>query len=73
MNTLLISQTAFYIISSVAILAVGVALVIVLYYLICILRDTRNLSQDLKHVFHKTKNRLKKAITSISKKGIRIG
>lgn len=62
---LIISQTIFYLVSSVAILVVGVLLVIMIYYLICILRDTRNITDDINHTYHKTKKSIKKIINSI--------
>ncbi len=63
---LIISQTIFYLVSSVAILVVGVLLVIMIYYLICILRDTRNITDDISHTYHKTKKSIKKIINSIT-------
>ena len=64
---LVISQTIFYIVSSVAIIVVGVLLVIMIYYLICILRNTRNISEDLTYTYHKTKGKIKKIISSLTK------
>ena len=63
---LVMSQTIFYLVSSVAIIVVGVLLVIMIYYLICILRDTRNISDDITHTYHKTKRSIKKIISSFS-------
>jgi predicted PurR-regulated permease PerM len=63
---LIISQTIFYLVSSVAILVVGVLLVIMIYYLICILRDTRNITDDINNTYHKTKKSIKKIINSIT-------
>jgi len=63
---LIISQTIFYLVSSVAILVVGALLVIMIYYLICILRDTRNITDDINHTYHKTKKSIKKIINSIT-------
>ncbi len=68
MTTLIISQTIFYIVSSIAIIVVGVLLMIVIYYLICILRDTRNISNDIKQTYHKAKKSVKKIISSIKSK-----
>ncbi|PIP68729.1 hypothetical protein CO033_02895 [Candidatus Nomurabacteria bacterium CG_4_9_14_0_2_um_filter_32_10] len=65
---LIVSQTIFYIVSSVAILVVGVSLVIVMYYLICILRDTRNISSDINETYKKVKRNIKKIISLFSKK-----
>ena len=65
---LIVSQTIFYIVSSVAILVVGVSLVIVMYYLICILRDTRNISSDINETYKKVKRKIKKIISLFSKK-----
>ena len=65
---LIVSQTIFYIVSSVAILVVVVSLVIVMYYLICILRDTRNISSDINETYKKVKRNIKKIISLFSKK-----
>jgi len=65
---LIISQTIFYIVSSVAIIVVGVLLVIVMYYLICILRNTRNISNDVNETYYKIKRNIKKIINSFSSK-----
>ena len=68
MNTLVISQTVFYIVSSLAIIVVGVLLAIVIYYLICILRNTRNISDDITETYTKTKKNIKNIISSLSPK-----
>ena len=67
MNALTIMQTIFYAVSSVAIIVVGVLLVILIYYLICILRNTRNISDDIALTYHKTKKSIKKIINSFGK------
>lgn len=67
MTTLTTIQTIFYAVSSIAIIVVGVLLVIVIYYLICILRNTRNITEDLNHTYHKTKGKIKKIINSLTK------
>jgi len=64
---LIISQTIFYLVSSLAILVVGVLLVIVIYYLICILRDTKNITDDVNQTYNKIKKNIKKIISSFSK------
>lgn len=67
METMLaISQTIFYIVSSVAIIVIGVMLGILIYYLICIFRNTRNISDDINHTYHKAKRSVKKIINSIT-------
>jgi len=68
METLLISQTIFYIVASLAMLTVGVLLVVVIYYLICILRDTKNISDDVVHTYNRTKRGIKKIINSFNSK-----
>jgi len=68
MSTLIISQTIFYIVSSLVIIVVGVLLVILIYYLICILRNTRNISDDISQTYHKMKRNVKKIISSFSNK-----
>ncbi len=67
MNILLVSQTIFYIVSSIAIIIIGVLIVIVIYYLICILRNTRNISDDISQTYIKAKRSIKKIISLISK------
>jgi predicted PurR-regulated permease PerM len=67
MNTLIVSQTIFYIVSSLVIIVIGVLLVILIYYLICILRNTRNITDDVSQTYHKTKRNIKKIINSFSK------
>lgn len=37
---------------------------IVIYYLICILKDTKSITDDLSHTYHKAKNHVKKIISS---------
>jgi hypothetical protein len=60
---LIISQTIFYLVSSLTIIVVGILLVIVIYYLICILRDTRNITDDISQTYTKTKRHIKKIIS----------
>lgn len=67
MTTLTTIQTIFYAVSSIAIIVVGVLLVIMIYYLICILRNTRNITEDINHTYHKTKGKIKKIINSLTK------
>lgn len=62
MNALIISQTIFYIVGSITMIVIGVMLTIVIYYLICILKNTRNLSRDLKETYFKTKASVEKFI-----------
>ena len=69
MSTLLISQTVFYIVSSLAIIVIAVLLSIVIYYFICILRNTRNISDDVTRTYTRTKKNIKKIISSITPKG----
>jgi hypothetical protein len=45
-----------------------VLLVIMIYYLICILRNTRNISDDITHTYHKTKRNIKKIINLFNNK-----
>ncbi len=65
---LVVSQTIFYLVSSIAIIAVGALLVIVMYYLICILKDTRNITDDVSQTYNKVKRSIKKIISSLTKK-----
>ncbi len=64
-NTLIISQTVFYIIASLAIVIVAVLLVVVIYYLICILRNTRSISDDISETYNKTKKNIHNIINSL--------
>ncbi|MFA6585606.1 MAG: hypothetical protein WCS86_00365 [Candidatus Paceibacterota bacterium] len=66
MDTLIIIQIIFYILASIAILAVGILLVIMLYYLIGILKNTRNLSDDINQTYVKIKKHIKKIINSLT-------
>lgn len=63
---LIIVQTIFYTVSSIAIIVIGVMLGILIYYLIGILRNTRNLSDDITHTYYKTKKSIKNIISSLS-------
>ncbi len=63
-----IVQIIFYIVSSIAILAVGVLLAIMIYYLICIFRDTKDITKDINHTYHKAKGNIKKIISKFNKK-----
>jgi len=67
MSTLTIIQTIFYLLSSIAILAVGIMVVIVLYYLLGILRNTKHVSDDLTETYTRTKRHIKKIINSVTK------
>ena len=68
MSTLIISQTIFYIVSSIAIIVVAVLLAIVIYYLICILRNTRDISDDISQTYNKTRKSIKKIVDLFGKK-----
>lgn len=67
MSTLIVSQTIFYIVSSIAILALGSFLLIAIYQLICILKNTRDVSEDITKIYTKTKRRVTKVISSLTK------
>lgn len=67
MDTLAIIQTIFYLVSSIAIIVVGVMLGILIYYLICIFRDTKNIADDLNQTYHKAKKRVGKIISKFNK------
>ncbi|MFA4975081.1 MAG: hypothetical protein WC839_00055 [Candidatus Paceibacterota bacterium] len=62
---LIISQTIFYIVASVAMIVVLVMFVIVIYYFIGILKNTRSISDDIVNTYTKTKKNIKKIINSI--------
>ena len=64
---LAISQTIFYLVSSIVIIVVGVMLGILIYYLICIIKNTRNISDDVSHTYNKIKRNIIKIINSFSK------
>lgn len=64
---LTVVQTIFYLVSSIAIMVIGVLLVVVIYYLIGILKDTRNITDDITNTYHKTKKNVKKIISSFNK------
>ena len=65
MDTLIVSQSIFYIVSSIAIIALGVFLSIAIYQLIRILKNTREVSEDVVAVYHKTKKKVKNVINLI--------
>jgi uncharacterized protein YoxC len=68
MYMLIISQTIFYIVSSITIIVIGVMFAILIYYLICIFKDTRNITEDVTHTYNKIKKNIKKIISSFSSK-----
>ena len=68
MNTLIVSQTIFYLASSIAIIVIRVLIVIVIYYLICILRNTRDISDDISQTYNKTRKSIKKIVDLFGKK-----
>jgi|GEM_PF-4760396 len=68
MDILLVSQTVFYIVSSIAIIVVGILIVIVIYYFIAILRNTKNITDDINHTYNKTKKSVKNIINSFNPK-----
>lgn len=49
-------QSVFYILSSVVIVVVGILLVVTIYYLMGILRDTRNVFDDIKFLHERIKS-----------------
>ncbi len=65
MVALTVSQTIFYIVASIGIIVLTVMLVMVIYYLLNILRNTRDVTEDIKQVYHKTKRKVGKIIKSI--------
>ena len=68
MSALIVSQTVFYIVSSVAIIAIGAALFYAIWELIGILRKTRDVSEDLSLTYAKAKKGVKKIISLVSSK-----
>ena len=64
---LAISQTIFYLVSSIVIIVVGAMLGILIYYLICILKNTRNISDDISQTYNKIKRNIKKIINLFSR------
>jgi hypothetical protein len=68
MNTLALSQTIFYFVSSFAVIIVGILLIITIYYLICILRDTRNIFDDFNWTYKNIKKIVKKFNSFLNKK-----
>ncbi len=67
MSILEISQTIFYFISSLAVLVIGVLLVIIIYHMIAVVKNTRKLSDDLAHTYTRAKRGVKKIISKFSK------
>jgi len=68
MDTLTIIQSIFYLVSSIVVIVIGVLVGIVIYYLISILRNTRNISDDIIETYTKTKKSIKKITNLLSKK-----
>jgi len=68
MDTLIVSQTIFYIVSSTAIIIVAVLLGIAIWQLIKILKSTRKVSEDLGATYNKAKRGVKKIISLVSDK-----
>ena len=64
----MVSQTIFYIVSSLAIIALGILLSLAAYHLVRILKNTRDISNDLGVTYAKTKKSVKKIISLISPK-----
>ena len=67
MDTLIFSQTVFYIVSSLAIIVVGCLLAYAGYALARILRNVLNISDDVNKVYNDTKKRVKKMVSSVKK------
>ncbi|MEK7069267.1 MAG: hypothetical protein AAB945_00545 [Patescibacteria group bacterium] len=65
MNTLIVSQIIFYFTTSIAIIALGILLSYAIYQLIRILKNTRDVSEDISNTYAKTKKKIKKVISSI--------
>jgi len=65
MDTLIVSQSIFYIVSSVAIIVLGIFLGMAIYQLLRILKNTRYISDDISDTYTKTKRGIVKAISSI--------
>ncbi len=67
MDTLIASQTVFYIVSSLAIIAISILIVIVLYQLLGVIRNTRKVSEDVAETYTKAKKGFSKIINLIKK------
>ncbi len=65
MDTLIVSQSIFYIVSSLVIVIIGVFLIMAMYQLFRILKNARLVSQDLNETYNKTKKQIMKMISSI--------
>jgi len=68
MTTLMVSQTIFYIVASLAIVVVAILLGVMIYYLICILRNTRDISEDVTHTYKRTKRGIESIINKVMRK-----
>ncbi len=67
MDTLIASQSVFYIVSSAAIIVIGVLLCIAIYQILRILKATRKMSEDLNETYSKAKRGVKKIINLVTK------
>ena len=65
MDALVVSQTIFYMVSSIAILALGLLLSLAAYHLIRILKNTRDVSEDLSKTYAKAKRGVQKIISLV--------
>ncbi len=64
LSTLMVSQTIFYIVSSVAIIALSILLFLTIYQVFRIVKNTRDVSDDLTKTYTRTKKRIKKVMSS---------
>jgi hypothetical protein len=67
MDTLIVTQTIFYMVSSVAIITLSVLIGIAVFNLIKVLKSTRKVSEDISQTYTKAKKGFSKIISLIKK------
>ncbi|MEX2052362.1 MAG: hypothetical protein WD991_01540 [Candidatus Paceibacterota bacterium] len=68
MDTLVVTQTLFYLIASLAMIVLGVLLGMVIYQLIRILKKTRQMSEDIGQTYDTAKKGVAKLLSSVFQK-----
>lgn len=68
MNTLTVAQTIFYFVASLVLIGIGVFILIAAFRFLSILKDAKEVTQDIKLAFSKTKQTFNNFFGSTKKK-----
>lgn len=66
MEALIIAQTVFYSVASLAVIVLGVALAFIVFHLVSLVKNLHKISDDLKEVSEETKEKILEIIEKLS-------